>query len=147
MSKLTYGLAVWGRCQEYLRKALQVQQLTAAQAVCGYTSFYWSTSKLLSKCNWLSVNQLYWQQVFTTTHKTLTAKKPVNIYSRMVAHHDHSTRAAAGVSRGFGGHPARASFNHAAGEYNRLPADIKSEVCYPAFKRKLKTWVQKNISI
>ena len=147
MSKLTYGLAVWGRCQEYLRKALQVQQLTAARAVCGYTSFYWSTSKLLSKCNWLSVNQLYWQQVLTTTHKTMTAKKPVNIYCRMVAHHDHGTRAAAGVSRGFGGHPARASFNHAAGEYNRLPADIKSEVCYPAFKRKLKTWVQKNISI
>ena len=68
ISKLTYGLAMWGNCQAYLKKALQVQQLTAARAVCGYHSFYWSTTKLLSTCGWLSVNQLYWQQVFTTTH-------------------------------------------------------------------------------
>ena len=66
MSKISYGLAVWGSCQGYLRRAVQVQQLTAARAVCGYRSFFWSTSKLLSKCNWLSVNQLYWQQVLST---------------------------------------------------------------------------------
>ena len=39
ISKLTYGLAVWGSCQGYLRRALQVQQLSAARAVCGYGSF------------------------------------------------------------------------------------------------------------
>ena len=67
VSKPTYGLAIWGNRQAYLRKALQVHQLTAACAVCGYRSFYWSTTKLLSTFGWLSVNQLYWQQVFTTT--------------------------------------------------------------------------------
>ena len=77
----------------------------------------------------------------------MATKKPVNIHRRMVAHHDHGTRAAGGVSRGFNGHPARASFNHAAGEYNRLPPDIKLEVVHPKFKRKLKAWVQKNIPI
>ena len=65
----------------------------------------------------------------------------------MMPHHNHGTRAAGGVSRGFGGHPARASFNYAAGEYNRLPEEIKSESIYPVFKRKLKAWVLKNISI
>ena len=60
ISKLSYGLAVWGSCQEYLRRALQVQQLTAAQSVCDYKSYFWSTTKLLTTCWWLSVNQLYW---------------------------------------------------------------------------------------
>jgi hypothetical protein len=147
MSKLCYGLAVWGSCQGYLRRALQVQQLTAARAVCGYHSYYWSTAKLLSTCGWLSINQLYWQQVLTTTHKIQHERKPRNIYSRMVAQHGHGTRAAAGVSRGFGGHPARASFNHAAGEYNRLPAGVREERSYSAFKRKLKSWIKVNISI
>ena len=34
MSKLSYGLAMWGNCQGYLRQALQVTQLNAARAVC-----------------------------------------------------------------------------------------------------------------
>ena len=38
MFKLGYGLAVHGSCQGYLWRALQVQQLKAAQAVCGYKS-------------------------------------------------------------------------------------------------------------
>ena len=147
MSKLCYGLAVWGSCQGYLRRALQVQQLTAARAVCGYTSYFWSTSKLLSTCAWLSVNQLYWLQVLTTTHNIMVTKKPKNIHNRMVAHHGHGTRTAGGVSRGFNGHPARASYNYAAGEYNSLPAELKSEVSLQVFKRKLKVWVKKNISL
>ena len=147
ISKLCYGLAVWGSCQGYLRRALQVQQLTAARAVCGYRSYFWSTTKLLSTCGWLSVNQLYWLQVFTTAHNVMVTKKPQNIHSRMVARHSYGTRAAQGVSRGFNGHPARASFNHAAEEYNHLPALLREEVFYPAFKRKLKTWVQRNISL
>ena len=147
ISKLTYGLVVWGNCQGYLRRALQVQQLTAARAVCGYRSYFWSTAKLLSTCGWMSINQLYWHQVFTTTHNIMRTKKPNNIHNRMVTHHNHRTRAADGVSRGFNGHPARASFNHEASEYNKLPATLRNEVSYPAFKRKLKTWVLRNISI
>ena len=50
MSKMSYGLTMWGNCQGYLRKALQVQQLKAARAVCGYRSYYWSTRRLLSTC-------------------------------------------------------------------------------------------------
>ena len=147
ISKLTYELAVWGSGQGYLRRALQVQQLTAARAVCGYRSFFWSTAKLLSTCQWLSVNQSYWFQVFTTAHNIMLTKKPKNIHNRMVTQHSHGTRAAVRVSRGFNGHPARASFNHAAGDYNQLPAVLREEVSYPIFKRKLKTWVKLNISL
>jgi hypothetical protein len=76
MSKLGFGLAVWGSCQHYLKRALQVQQLTAARAVCGYKSYFWSTTKLLATCGWLSVNQLYWLQVLTTTHNIMVTNKP-----------------------------------------------------------------------
>ena len=145
ISKLTYGLAMWGNCQAYLRKALQVQQLTAARAVCGYRSFYWSTTKLLSTCGWLSVNQLYWQQVFTTTYKIIKSQKPVNIHARMVTRHQHGTRTAAGVSRGFGNFSVRTSFNEAATEYNKLPAAIKQAHSNIEFRRLLKDWIKKNI--
>ena len=36
MSKLAYLITLWGGAQQYLLSALQVQQLTAARAVCGY---------------------------------------------------------------------------------------------------------------
>ena len=92
------------------------------------------------------MNQLYWLQVLTTTHKILVTNKPKNIHNRMVANHRHGTRAADGVSRGFRGHPARASYNYAATEYNRLSGELRAKAVYPVFKRKLKAWVKKNIS-
>ena len=147
ISKLSYGLSMWGNCQGYLRKALQVAQLNAARAVCGYGSFYWSTKKLLKACNWLSVNQLYWQQVLTTTHKVLISKKPVNIYSRMVTGHNHGTRAAAGVSRGFGNKVMKSSFNYSATKYNSLPAKIRETTNLTSFKTQLRNWVERNIEM
>ena len=65
----------------------------------------------------------------------------------MVTHHSYGTRVAEGVSRGFSGHPSRASLNHAAEKYNQLPAVLRKEVSYTIFKRKLKTWVQANIEL
>ena len=147
ISKLSYGLALWGNCPAYLKKALQVQQLTAARAVCGYRSFYWSTTKLLNACNWLSVNQMYWQQVLLTTHKILMSEKPVNIHQRMISRHNHITRAATGVTRGFEGLLVRRSFNHSAVEYNKLPIQLKNTTNIPAFKTLLKKWVIEKIPI
>ena len=147
MSKLSYGMAMWGNCQGYLRKALQVQQLKAARAVCGYHSYYWSTSKLLSRCGWLSVHQLYWQEVYTLTYKILKSTKPVNIHGRMVANHQHGTRAAAGVSRGFGNHTVSSSFNYSATKYNYLPATIKEAPTVSSFKQLIKDWIIKNVKL
>ena len=36
MIKLTYRITLWGGTQQYLPSALQVQQMTAARAVCGF---------------------------------------------------------------------------------------------------------------
>ena len=56
-SKLQYLMPLWGGAPGYLMKTLQTQQLNAARIVWGYTSFFWSTEKLLGKCGWKSVKQ------------------------------------------------------------------------------------------
>ena len=56
MSKLVYLITVWGGAQQYLLNGLQVQQLTAARTVCGFSSFFWSKKKLLDRVHWLSIS-------------------------------------------------------------------------------------------
>ena len=136
MIKLSYGLAMWGNCQGYLKKALQVQQLKANRAVCGYRSYYWSTRQLLTTCGWLSVNKLNWQQVMITT---------VNIQARMLSR--HATRAAAGVSQGYGNQLVNQSFNQSERSYNNLPAKPRESSSLASFKRQLRTWVLNNITM
>ena len=58
MSKLMYLMVVWGGAQQYLFSALQVQQLTAARAVCGFACWGWSKKRLLDRTGWLSIRQL-----------------------------------------------------------------------------------------
>jgi hypothetical protein len=144
MSKLAYGIAVWGGCQGYLRKALQVQQLNAARAVCGYKSYYWSREKLLRTCGWCSVNQLYWEQVLRIAHVATKERRPSGLHEAMKPRHSHMTRAAAGASRS---NLSKASFNNAATEYARVPENIKMEGNAGKFKKKLKRWVLANIAI
>ena len=75
------------------------------------------------------------------------AKRPVNIHARMVARHQHGTRAAAGVSQGFGNHLVSRSFNHSAKSYNNLPAKIRETSSLQSFKKQLKSWVLNNIAV
>ena len=63
----------------------------------------------------------------------------------MGARHQHHTRAAAGVSRGFGNLIVSKSFNHEATNYINLPAEIREAHNIKDFKRRLKDWIQKNI--
>ena len=49
-SKIQYLLPLYGGAPKYLLEAIQVQQLKAARFVCGYGSYYSSTTKLLKTC-------------------------------------------------------------------------------------------------
>ena len=71
MSKLVYLISVWGGAQQSLLKVLQVQQLTAARAVCGFYSRFWSKRKLLDRVAWLSVRQLIFFHTVLQAHKTI----------------------------------------------------------------------------
>ena len=71
------------------------------------------------------------------SHKITISKKPVKVYQRMTAQHGHSTRAAAGVSRGFGSNMVKSSFNYSATECNKLPAAIRRARTMQGFKKSL----------
>ena len=57
MSVLAYLIPLWGGCEGYLVRAMQVLQNRAARQV---TKLNWftPTRKLLNQCNWLSISQL-----------------------------------------------------------------------------------------
>ena len=82
-----------------------------------------------------------------TTHKILSSGRPVNIHSRMVARHQHGTRAASGVSRGFGNLVMKSSFNFSTIPYNKLPANIRNTTSLASFKNQLRTWLEQKIDV
>ena len=65
----------------------------------------------------------------------------------MMTRHHHGTRAATGVSRGFGNIVMRSSFNYSAARYNTLPASIRETTSLASFKRLLRGWVEQNIDM
>ena len=74
MSKLIYLIPLWGGCEKFLIRALQVAQNKAARLVtnCG---LYTPTKTLLKECGWLSVSQLVFY------HTVVLLFKVQNIYS------------------------------------------------------------------
>ena len=57
MSKLCYLIQLWGGCDAYLLKPLQVLQNRAARSVTG-CGWFTPKRKLLKLCKWLSIKQL-----------------------------------------------------------------------------------------
>ena len=95
MSKLAYFITLWGGAPQYLTRAVQVQQLVAARAVCGYHSLRWSRRQLLDKVGWLSVNQLLFYHTALQAHKTLQTGLPKPLYQSLTVDHPYRTRSAA----------------------------------------------------
>ena len=95
MSKLAYLITLWGGSQQYLLGALQVQQLTAARAVCGFGCWSWSRKKLLDKVGWLSVKQMVFFHTALQAHKTLQSRVPKTLYESLSSNYPYRTRSAA----------------------------------------------------
>ena len=70
MSKLCYLVHLWGGCEKYLVKSLQIVQNKAARVVTG-KSWYTPVRRLLKDCRWLSVQQLIFFQTVVQVHKIL----------------------------------------------------------------------------
>ena len=79
---------------DYLINVLQVQQLNAARTVCGYQSYYWSTTKLLNTCGWLSIKQQMFASTVSMAHNIVKSGVPRNIYSTLVTQYPYRTRQA-----------------------------------------------------
>ena len=76
MSKLCYLIQLWGGCEKYLVRSLQVIQNRAARAVTGQ-SWWTPTRRLLQDCKWLSVRQLIFYQTAVQTFKIINSGKPL----------------------------------------------------------------------
>jgi hypothetical protein len=81
MSKLTYLITLSGGAQQYLLSALQMQQMPAARAVCGFGCWGWSTKSLLDKVGWWSVRQLIFYTTVLQNIKTFKTGKPLEAIS------------------------------------------------------------------
>ena len=93
-SKLVYLITLWGGAQQYLLKALLVQQLTAARVVCGFKCWGWSKKKLLDRVGWLSVRQLIFFHTVLQAHKTISTGVPRSLHSSISTDHPYRTRSA-----------------------------------------------------
>ena len=91
ISKLSYLIQLWGGCEGYLLKMLQVQLNRAARSVTGLSGFT-STRKLMDMCGWLTVKQLITFQTILMVHKTLLTKQPFYVYSRLPTDQPYMTR-------------------------------------------------------
>ena len=147
-SKLVYLITLWGGAQQYLLKALQVQQLTAARTVCGFQSRWWSRRRLLQKVGWMSIRQLVEFHTMLQAYKTITTQKPRLLHASLTSSFPYRTRgAASGQIRLRDGTSSNKTFMHRAMvSYNKVPADIK-QGSHPTVKRKLKQWVLEHIPL
>ena len=147
MSKLMYLITVWGGAQQYLLKALQIQQLVAARCVCGYTSRWWSRQKILQRVGWLSIRQLIYFHTVLEAHKAIVSGKPTALSQSLITPFPYRTRRAAmGLIR-YGENLTQASFYYRAVRwYNEVPAAIRVGNV-PVVKRRLREWVRKNVPL
>ena len=151
-SKLSYLISVWGGCEGYLLKSLQVIQNKVARVV---TKMAWSTptSILLSECGWLSVRQLAMYHTVVLVYKVLETGTPSYLYSMFSTDYSHRTRQAQqGMIKP--SHSTKiprkeltaSSFRHrAVQEYNTLPPIIREATTSSQFKLLAKKWIMLNI--
>ena len=157
-SKLQYLMPLWGGAPDYLLQALQVQQLKAARLVWGYDSFYWSTEKLLNKCNWLSVKQQVYYSTCVLAHSIIRASSPYHIYSGLVHNRaQYNTRAAAAKGElvryhtweAYTGHSSLSlgSFRYRAQRcYSSLPVAVRTG-SLASVKAKIKKHVKQTVPV
>ena len=154
MSKLIYLMPVWGGCENYLIKSLQVVQNKVARTVTKLDKFT-STKNLLKACSWMSVRQLVCYHSVVQLQKTLQHKTPIYLHQKVTTggNFPYGTRlAASGQLRQCDTtNPkdlTKLGWSYRAVEdFNKLPPDVRLELRLPAFKRKLRNWVMENTSI
>ena len=147
MSKLVYLITVWGGASQYLMKALQVKQLTAARTVCGFNSWGWSRRRLLKKVGWMSLRQLVFYHTVLQAFKTMTTGLPKPLHASLPTDHPYHTRnAAVGNIRFNETFTSTNTFKYRAMTwYNSVPSSVKTGKL-TSVKRKLKIWVRENVA-
>ena len=153
MSKLVYLIPVWGGCEKFLIKALQIIQNKAARLVTN-RGIYTPAQTLLTQCGWLSVNQLVFFHTVVLLYKTMQIQSPTYIYRMINREYGYHTRACdAGLLRQGANYKPSHGLNtqsfrlRSIRSWNQLPADVRNVQILSNFKTKAKDWVLKNIHL
>ena len=153
ISKLSYLISLWGGCEGYLLKSLQVIQNKAARVV---TKLDWNTPTrvLLSQCGWLSVCQLAMYHTVLLVHKTLQTGAPEYLHSMYSRHYQVKTRLAdKGLIKPSETDAPKKDLTQdsfkwrSLHQYNLLPLEIRSATSINKFKKLAKNWIMENIPI
>ena len=155
MSKLTYLIQVWGGCEDFLVKCLQVVQNKAARLVTN-RSIYTPTKVLLKECGWLSVSQLIFFHTVILLFKVRKDQEPRYIFEMAVSNENprYSARTGqAGKLRVAVNKVPKQSVNfnsfrsRSVKYWNQLPHQLRKMENLSQFRISLKTWVQENVNI
>ena len=76
-------MPLWGGCELFLIRSLQVIRNNAARAVTK-SGWYTPTKDLLKQCGWLSVNQLIVYHSLIMVYNMISKKKPEYIYDKIL---------------------------------------------------------------
>ena len=151
MSKLLYGIQIWGLAAKYLLQKVQVLQNKAARITQGYSSYKLDTVTLLKHMNWLSVNQLVILHVSILVHNIIHTGEPAYFYDRIVRIQNSCTRT--NMGKKLGQKPSdignsvftRDQFCSKSFDiYNQLPSQITSIIEKNKFKKYLKQFLYDN---
>ena len=153
MSKLVYLIPLWGGCEKFLIKALQIIQNKAARTVTKLGIFT-PVRTLLKQCGWLSVNQLVFFHTVVLLFKSRQNHSPKYLFEMSSSELHYNTRAEnPGKLRVSAEYTPEQGLNwnsykwRSVRYWNQLPPDITLINNLPKFKMKLKSWVLLDIDI
>ena len=153
MSKLVYCISLWGGCEDFLIRSLQIVQNKAARLVCR-KGIYTPVKTLLCECNWLSVAQLAFYHGVILLYKVRQCKKPRYLFDMFTTSRRYNTR---GENLGKLASSSEISPVHGLNlksfrwrsiqAWNSLPTRIRDMTNIEVFKKHLKEWVQENLDV
>ena len=153
MSKLVYLIPLWGGCEKFLIKALQIIQNKAARSVTKL-GIYTPVQTLLRQCGWLSVNQLVFYHTVILLFKTLHNQTPKYLHEMTSTElHYPARQAQPGKLRVVAEYVPEQGLHYksykwrSTRSWNQLPPDIRTMHNLVQFKVNLKAWVLLNIDI
>ena len=155
LSKLIYLIPLWGGCESFLIRSLQIVQNRAARIVTK-RGIFTSTKTLLKECGWLSVSQLIFFHSVVLLFRTRLYRKPRFLFDMAVPVEsgNYVTRSSnSGNLKAVGQRVPSSqiywnSFRWRSVRFwNQLPLELKNVDNIRRFKNDLKTWIQDNVEI
>ena len=153
MSKLVYCISLWGGCEDFLIKSLQVVQNKAARLICR-KGIYTPVRTLLNECNWLSVSQLVFFHSVVLLRKIRQCQKPKYLHEMFTINRRYNTRGEniGKLSSASDVLPVQGlnlkSFRwQSIQAWNSLPVRIRQIENVQVFKKHLKHWIKENLEV